>query len=131
MTIAERYLAAISSQDWERVASCITDGVRRVGPFGDVYIGRDAYLGFLGETMPSLRGYRMDIDRVTTAGNERVTVVELRETVEVDGTPVVTKECIVCDIDASGLIRQVSIYIQRSPADPAGGELAAAENEGR
>jgi ketosteroid isomerase-like protein len=117
VSIAERYLAAVSDQDWDTVASCITDGIHRVGPFGDVYTGRDSYVEFLRDTMPSLMGYRMDIDRVTHTADEAVTVVELRETVDLDGTPVVTRECIVCEVDGSGLICQVSIYIQRSPAD--------------
>ncbi len=129
VTIVQRYLAAVSHQDWEVVESCLTDEVHRVGPFGDVYSGRDAYLAFLRQTMPSLKGYRMDIDRLTTTGDETVAVAELRETVELDGTPVVTRECIVCDVDASGLIRQISIYIQRSPADLAAGVVDVGGSE--
>ncbi len=131
MTIAQRYLAAVSNQDWDTVASCLSEDIRRVGPFGDVFSGRDAYLAFLRRTMPSLQGYRMDVDRVTTAtaGDETVTVVELSETVELDGKMVVTPECIVCDIGASGLIRQVSIYIRRPPASKADAEPAAGGNE--
>jgi hypothetical protein len=69
--------------------------------------------------MPSLPGYRMDLDRVTELGGGRV-LVELRETVEIDGAPVVTDECLLLAVDDDDRITRVSIYLRRARARPAG-----------
>ena len=61
--------------------------------------------------MPSLPGYRLDIDRVTEVGEGRV-FVELRETVEVDGVPLLTHECLVFDV-VEDRIARVAIYIRQ------------------
>ena len=92
--LAERYLRAVAAQDWASVERCLAPSVVRDGPFGDDVEGLEDYMGFLRRTMPSLPGYRMDIDRVTEMGDGRA-LVELRETVEIDGAPVVTDECLV------------------------------------
>jgi limonene-1,2-epoxide hydrolase len=86
--------------------------VVRDGPFGDDFEGLEDYMSFLRRTMPALPGYEMDIDRVTALGADRV-LVELRETVEVDGKPLVTDECLVFALDDR--IRRVSIYIRHVP----------------
>ena len=71
----------MAGQDWASVERCLAPSVVRDGPFGDDVEGLEDYMGFLRRTMPSLAGYRMDIDRVTEMGDGRV-LVELRETVE-------------------------------------------------
>lgn len=113
MDVVSRYLKALSSGDWETAGSCLADDVRRVGPFGDTYRGRSEYLGFLQKLMPTLRGYRMDLERVIQSGDGRVAVAELSETVEMDGGTVVTPESLVFDLDAAGLIADIRIYIQQ------------------
>lgn len=112
MGIVERYLAAVAGQDWEALAACVASDVRRVGPFGDVYEGRDAYVAYLQGVMPTLAGYRMEVDRVVSAEGAPVQVAELSETVELDGRPVRTPESLVFDLDGDGRIRRISIYIQ-------------------
>ena len=47
MGIVERYLTAVAGQDWETLAACVAPDVRRVGPFGDVYEGREEYVAYL------------------------------------------------------------------------------------
>jgi hypothetical protein len=64
--------------------------------------------------MPTLPGYRMDVDRVTELGHQR-TMAELRETIEVEGGPLVTHECLVFDTDADGLLQEIRIYIRQTP----------------
>ncbi len=117
--LAERYLRAVAGQDWETVERCLAPTVGRDGPFGDDVEGIDDYMGLLRRTMPSLPGYRMDLDRVTELGGGRV-LVELRETVEIDGAPVVTDECLLLAVDDDDRITRVSIYIRRARASPAG-----------
>ena len=108
-----RYLAAVAGQDWDALSACVADDVRRVGPFGDVYEGRQDYLAFLRGIMPTLPGYRMDVDRVLCTDGGTTAVAELSETVELEGRPVRTPESLVFDFDAAGRIRRISIYIQQ------------------
>lgn len=112
--VVERYLRAVAGQDWDQLGALVADDVTRVGPFGDVYEGRGPYLRFLRKTMPSLAGYRMDVARVLEVADGRTLVAELSETVEIDGKLLVTPECLVFELDPAGLIRHISIYIQRS-----------------
>ena len=63
--IVERYLDAIVSHDWDVVGECVADGIVRVGPYGDRYAGRDDYMPFIADTMPKLKGYAMELHRVT------------------------------------------------------------------
>ena len=115
--IAERYLRAVASQDWGTVEACVAEGIVRHGPFGDDVEGRGPYLEFLRRTMPALPGYRMDLDLVSEAAGGRA-FVELRETVEVDGAPLVTHEVLVVSLDDHGLVADVAIYIRSDPAPP-------------
>jgi hypothetical protein len=69
--------------------------------------------------MPALPGYHLDIDRVTETGPDRC-FVELRETITVEGAPMVTRECLVFDLDGARRIAEVAIYIRQDSAPPAG-----------
>ncbi len=118
-TIAERYLERMAAHDFEAMAACLAEDVVRVGPFGDTYTPRGPYVEMLSTLMPSLPGYAMEISRVLVADD--VIVVELSETVEVDGSPLVTPEALVFQLDEAGLIAHIAIYIQtlgRTPPAP-------------
>jgi ketosteroid isomerase-like protein len=112
--VVEQYLAAVVGHDWETIGRCVANDVVRVGPYGDRYIGRDAYVAFLADTMPRLQGYEMRVDRVTYLGDRRA-LAELSETVEMDGTPVRTPEALTFDLDSDGRIAHIEIYIQTLP----------------
>ena len=113
MSIAKRYLDAVAGHDWTVAEECVAAGVRRVGPFGDVFEGRDAYISFLRDLMPTLAGYSMTIHRVLECDGGSTVMVELNEKVEMDGKVIDTPECLVFDLDDGGLIRIITIYIQR------------------
>ena len=113
-SVAVRYLQALSRQDWDEVTGCLARDVLRRGPFGDDFEGVSTYLSFLKSTMPSLPAYRMDIDEVTALADERV-MVELRETIELDGCQLVTHECLVFAVDSDGLLKDISVYIRQAP----------------
>jgi limonene-1,2-epoxide hydrolase len=106
----ERYLAAVVAFDWHTLRACVTDDVVRIGPFGDRYTGRDAYVGFLTGLMPTLVDYSMDVHRVVDAGP--IVTAELTETMTWDGERVVTHEALVFDVTADDRIRRITIYIQ-------------------
>jgi hypothetical protein len=113
MQVVARYLEAVACFDWETARECLAEDVRRVGPFGDTYTGRDRYLEYLKELMPTLQGYRMDLGRVIRSGDGRSAFVELSETVEIDDRPVVTTEGLVFDLDETSRITGIRIYIQQ------------------
>jgi len=112
--VVKGYLDAVASQDWDRVRASVRDDVVRIGPFGDVYRGRDAYVEFLAALMPTLPGYSMDIARVTYLDNGRRAVAELSETVTMDGTPLVTPEVLLFDLDADDRIAHIEIFTRRA-----------------
>ena len=109
--VIERYLAALVAGDWETFAECLTDeGFTRVGPYGDVKATKADYVAFLRDLMPTLPGYSMDVTRVTYAGP--VAFAELSETVEVDGAPLRTPECLTFELAEDGRIRRVEVFTQ-------------------
>ena len=112
--VAVRYLRALSRQDWDEVTSCLAPEVHGRGPFGDDFTGVTTYVAYLRRTMPSLPGYRMEIDEVTPLGDQRI-MVELRETVDLEGTPLVTHERLVFDVDPDGLVAEIRVYIRQAP----------------
>lgn len=108
----------MACQDWDTARDLLSDDVSRIGPFGDTYTGSAPYLEYLIAVMSSLRGYRMDIERVIEGSGTRTAVAELTETVEMDGAAVVTPEVLIFDLDDDDdVIRSIRIYI-RHPAKP-------------
>jgi len=116
-SVVERYLDRLVAHDWQAMAACLAEDVVRVGPFGDTYTPKDDYVAFLTGLMPSLPGYSMHVERVVHCG--AVSVVELTETIEVDGAPFETPEVLVFDLDGAGRITHIAIYIQRLGEVPA------------
>jgi ketosteroid isomerase-like protein len=111
--VVERYLECVArAHDWDALRACLTDDIVRVGPYGDVYEGRDAYVEFLAGLMPRLRGYEMHVDRIVYAGD--VALAQLSETVEVDGTLTRTPEALVFDLAPDGRIRRVEVFMRTS-----------------
>jgi len=111
--VLANYLAALPERDEAAIAACLADDIERIGPYGDVYRGRDAYARFLKETIGSLGGYELVVDRVVGGGN--VFTVELSETV--DDPPhgrLCTQEAVVFDLDDAGLIERVAVYLRTS-----------------
>jgi ketosteroid isomerase-like protein len=118
--VVERYLDRMVAHDFDAMAACLAEDVVRVGPFGDTYTPRDVYVAMLSQLMPSLPGYAMRIDRVVGL-DDRLVLVELTETVEIQGAPLDTPEALVFELDDAGLIAHISIYIQtlgRTPPPP-------------
>ena len=116
--VIERYLQALVEGDWATFAGCLADdGFTRVGPFGDTYSSKPAYVAFLSELMPTLAGYEMDVTRVTYA--DSLAFAELSETVDVDGTALRTPECLTFELAGDGRIQRVEVFTQtRAPLPP-------------
>ena len=78
---------------------------------------KDEYVAFLSDLMPTLPGYSMDVTRVTYV--DSLAFAELSETVEVDGTPLRTPECLTFELADDGRIQRVEVFTQtRRPSDP-------------
>ena len=72
------------------------------------------YVEFLSDLMPTLPGYSMDVTRVTYTGS--LAFAELSETVEVDGTPLRTPECLTFELTDDNRIRRVEVFTQTRAA---------------
>ena len=120
--VVERYLDAIIAHDWNALAACLSDdGFTRVGPWGDEYPDKAEYVAFIADLMPKLPGYEMRVDRVTYSDDRRLAVVELTETVEVEGLPHPTPEALVFDLDGDSeqaRIRRIQVFIQTLGVEP-------------
>ena len=120
--VVERYLDAIIGHDWEALAACLSDeGFTRVGPWGDEYADKAEYVAFICDLMPQLPGYEMRVDRITYSADERLAVVELTETVDVEGRRHPTPEALVFDLDGDGAqahIRRIKVFIQTLGVEP-------------
>ena len=109
----ERYLACLAVHDWDGLAATIADDdLIRVGPFRDVVEGKQPYLKFLRGVFTSLKGYRLDVKRISHA-SDRVCYVELSETFDIDGVPTDYPECLVFELNPDGLINRVSVFIKQ------------------
>jgi hypothetical protein len=112
--VIERFLRSLVANDWSTFEACLADQFTRVGPYGDTYTSRAEYVAFLSELMPTLPGYSMDVARVSYA--DAVGFAELSETVEVDGVPLRTPECLTFDLTSDGRISRVEVFTQtRAP----------------
>jgi len=113
--LVSQYLDGLREHDWSSVAATLAADVERIGPYPDIYRGRDAYAGFLAETIHKLEGYELIVHRLVTPGP--TIVVELSETVDDDGARLRTQEAVVFDVDAGAIIR-VAVYLQTSERIP-------------
>lgn len=110
----ERYLAALARQDWDALAACLTDDVERIGPYNDVYRGREPYVAFLAATLRALQGYELRVSRLIAGGD--TVVAELSETVDMPSGRQRTDEAVVFDLSPDGLIRHVAVFLRKSSA---------------
>jgi hypothetical protein len=116
MDVIGRYFDAMRAHDWSALGDCLADeGLERVGPFLDVVKGKDAYLKFLSEIVPSLENYTLTIFH-THRIDDRQAVVELSERFDVEGVSAEYPEAIFFALDDGGRIRNVRIYIQQPGA---------------
>jgi len=108
----ERYLAALAARDWEALTGCLTADVERIGPYNDVYLGREPYVAFLAGTLEALTGYELEVSRLIVAHD--TVVAELSETVDTPTGRRRTDEAVVFDLSPPGLIRRVAVFLRRS-----------------
>jgi hypothetical protein len=112
MKALEQYLDALRAHDWQRLGACVADDLVRTGPFLDVVRGRRAYVEFLAGVVPSLRNYELRVSRIRRL-EDGAAVVELSETVDLEGVRTETPEVLLFEFDAQGLIRRIDIYVKR------------------
>jgi limonene-1,2-epoxide hydrolase len=117
LDVIERYLASMAAHDWDGLAATIADeGLTRDGPFCDRVEGKQRYVAFLRNLIPTLKDYELKVRRVSQA-SKRVSFVELSETFEVDGVLTEYPECILFERNDDGLISHVSVFIKQPGAE--------------
>ena len=107
----ERYLKCLAVHDWDGLAATVADNVIREGPYCDVVEGKQPYLKFLRGVFASLKGYRLDVQRIAHAP-DRMCYVELTETFDIEGAPTSYPECLVFEQTSDGLINRVSVFFK-------------------
>jgi ketosteroid isomerase-like protein len=110
--VVERYLSALAAQDWPALAACLAPDVERIGPFGDVYRGREPYVSFLADTLRALKGYELAVERLIVASD--AVVAELHETMDTPDGRRRTHEAVVFDTTETHLITRVAVYLRRA-----------------
>lgn len=113
MTTLDRYFDALRSHDWESLAACLAPDVHRNGPYLDEFRGRADYVAFLSRVLPSLVNYELEITRIRELPPHSA-VVELSETVDLDGARKRTPEVLLFDFDDEDRIMRVDIYIKQT-----------------
>jgi limonene-1,2-epoxide hydrolase len=112
--VVERYLACLAVHDWDGLAATIADeDLIREGPYCDVVEGKQPYLKFLRGVFASLRGYRLDVHRISHT-TDRLCYVELSETFDIDGVRSECSECLVFEQNPTGLINRVSVFFKQA-----------------
>lgn len=111
-TVVLRYLDRMAAHDWAGMTECLHPDVVRVGPFGDAYTPRRPYVDYLSTLLPTLRNYNLTIER--TVAERSVVLVQLTESMEVNGSLDVTHEVLVFETDPAVLITRIDIFIQRA-----------------
>lgn len=112
MRILERYFDALRARDWGALAACLSDDVHRTGPYLDDVRGRQPYVDFLAKVLPSLRNHELEVSRIREVPPHSA-VVELSETMDIEGTRKTFPEVLLFDFDAQGLISRIDIYIKQ------------------
>jgi hypothetical protein len=106
----------MAANDCDGLAATIADeGLNREGPFCDRIEGKHRYVAFLRNVITSLKGYRLNVQRVSHV-SDRVSYVQLSETFEVDGVLAEYPECILFERNDDGLISHVSVFIKQPGA---------------
>ncbi len=124
MWAVEQYVEALRSRDWDLLATCLADDVHRTGPYLDEVRGKRAYVEFLSGVIPKLVNYELKVFR-TRALTDGSAVVELSETVDLDGVRTECPEVLLFDFDDRGRIRRVDIYIKQPPSAAEAGATVA------
>ena len=109
--VVQRYLDGLAAADWGAVSACLSSDVERIGPYRDIFRGREEYAEFLQNTVSALSGYALVIADMIADGNR--VAVELSETVDDGDARLHTDETVVFDV-ADGLIARVAVYLQTS-----------------
>jgi len=109
--VVQQYLTGLGAGDWSAVSESLAPDIERIGPYRDVFHGRDAYASFLEATITSLSGYELVVAGMIADGNR--VAVELSETVDDGDARLHTDETVVFDV-TDGLISRVAVYLQTS-----------------
>jgi SnoaL-like domain len=113
-----RYFSCLTAREWSGLATVLSEGVVRVGPFGDRLSGREAYLDFLRGTVPT--DYRNDVARIVGAPDGSAAFAAVTEHLRYGDREFHLDEAYSFELDEAGRICRVAIYWQTPQDDPGG-----------
>ena len=125
----ERFFSSLSAREWGHLGTVLSEGVVRVGPFGDRVSGRAGYLDFLRGTVPA--DYHNDVARIIDAPDGSSAFAKVTEHLRYGDRELHLEEAYSFDFDGDGLICRVEIYWQTPHDDPGGFGSASSEERYR
>ena len=118
-----RYFSCLTAREWSGLATVLSEGVVRVGPYGDRLSGREAYLAFLRGSVPA--EYGNDVARVIGAPDGSAAFATVTEHLRYGDREFHLDEAYSFELDEEGRICRVAIYWQTPQIDPGGFGSAA------
>jgi hypothetical protein len=106
----EGFFDRLTAQDWDGLAALLAAEVVRIGPFGDLVVGRARYLHLLRESVPS--DYRNDVHRITYARDGRSAFARVTEHLHYEDQELHLEEAYSFLVDDEGLLSRVEVFWQ-------------------
>lgn len=108
-----RFVDRLSAQDWAGFAGTLAEDVERIGPYGDLVRGRQAYVEFLAAVVSRHPNYAVRERRVTAAADGSRAFAEITEVLTLYGVVTEYPEVLAFDLDGAGRISRVGVYMIR------------------
>jgi ketosteroid isomerase-like protein len=110
----DRYFAAMDRHDWAELRGCLSESFSRVGPYDEHAWGDpDAYVTFLRDLLPTLKGQKVEITEVIEEG--QMVQVNITETIEVEGSPHAARLAGTFRLDSEDRIERIEVFVRRLP----------------
>jgi SnoaL-like domain len=116
--VVDAFFVYLSARDWGRLRRILSNGMERVGPFGDRIVGRDGYLDFLRGTVPP--DYGNDVRRIVVGPEGRTAFARVTEHLKYGQRQLHLEEAYSFDLGDDGLISRVEVYWQTPELDASG-----------
>jgi SnoaL-like protein len=113
----ERFFVHLSARDWDALAAVLAPGVERVGPLGDLVVGREEYVAHLSAMVPS--DYGNDVHRVMYGPDRRTAFARVTEHLVYPNSEYHLEEAYAFEVDEDGRIARIDVFWQSPPAGAA------------
>ena len=115
----ERFFIHLTARDWDAFETVLAPTVERVGPLGDLVVGRRRYVDHLRALVPP--EYDNEVHRVTYASDRRSAFARVTEHLVYPDRAFHLEELYAFEIADDGLVARVEVYWQTPDLDPGRG----------